>query len=65
MPRFLQKRLTLIKKNKQDLLLEYKHFIDRNKKVEFLEFPSLPSLLPSQLTPSHQSRISKEKLGFY
>lgn len=57
--------INLNQKNKQDLLLEYKHFIDRNKKVEFLEFPSLPSLLPSQLTPSHQSRISKEKLGFF
>jgi len=56
--------INLNHKNKQDLLLEYKHFIDRNKKIEFLEFPSLPSLLTSQLTPSHQSRISKQKLGF-
>lgn len=57
-------KINLNQKNKQDLLLEYKHFIDRNKKVEFLEFPSLPSLLPSQLTPSNQSRVSKKKLGF-
>ncbi|MBE9222068.1 hypothetical protein IQ215_05095 [Cyanobacterium stanieri LEGE 03274] len=57
--------INLNHKNKQDLLLEYKHFIDRNKNIEFLEFPFLPSLLPSQLTPSHQSRISKEKLGFF
>ncbi|MGY6530596.1 MAG: hypothetical protein ACXITR_11790 [Cyanobacterium sp.] len=54
-----------ISNDKQNLLLNYKDLLYRNKDEEFLDLPVLPSCLSSQLIPINQSKLSKQQLGFF